>query len=146
MTGLLSGLASAIETMPPLLGRITDSEAARKPGPGRWSKKEILGHLIDSAANNHQRFVRAQLTPHLHFPEYEQESWVAAQSYATEAWPELVTLWLALNRHLLHVLRALPDSALQHEVSIGGKPPVALFEVAEGYLRHLNHHLSQILQ
>jgi hypothetical protein len=60
---------------------------ALKPAPDRWSKKEILGHLIDSAANNHQRFVRAQGTPRLEFPGYEQEFWVATQAYASAPGP-----------------------------------------------------------
>src|SRR5437588_11097173 len=117
-----SSLAAILESVPPRLASISDSEAAYRSAAERWSKKEILGHLIDSAANNHQRFVRAQLAPNLGFPEYEQNLWVAAQSYATEPWTDLIDLWTALNRHILHVLKTMPESALPHEVSIGGKP------------------------
>src|SRR5258707_7233138 len=106
MTDALTELAAILENTPPRLRTITEDAAAHKPGPDRWSKKEILGHLIDSAANNHQRFVRAQLILHLDFPEYEQDLWVAAQSYATEPWLDLVNLWVAYNRHILHLLKA----------------------------------------
>ena len=82
-------LARILESVPPRLSNISDADAAHRTAPGRWSKKEILGHLIDSAGNNHQRFVRAQFVPVLAFPNYEQEGWVAAQSYATESWPDL---------------------------------------------------------
>ena len=133
-----------LESVPPRLADIPDAEASRRREPGRWSKKEILGHLIDSAANNHQRFVRAQLTPRLEFPNYEQESWVAAQSYATEPWPDLVNLWLHLNRHLLHIVQSMPPSVLAHECVIGGKPAVPLEALVADYLSHMEHHLNQV--
>jgi hypothetical protein len=142
-------LARILGSVPPRLCNISESDAARgargPSAPGRWSKKEILGHLIDSAGNNHQRFVRAQLAPSLEFPGYEQEGWVAAQSYATESWPDLVNLWLLLNRHLLHIVEATPQASLAHECVIGGKAPVALAALIADYVAHLEHHLEQIL-
>jgi len=137
-------LQEVLETVPQRLAQIGETDAGRRPESGGWSKKQILGHLIDSAGNNHQRFVRAQLVPHLEFPNYEQEGWVAVQAYASEPWPELVNLWLALNRHLLHIFRALPAEGLARHCSIGGKDPMTLAELREGYLEHLEHHLAQI--
>jgi hypothetical protein len=145
MNKLLTEFSAILQSTPKRLVDIADADAEQKPGPGRWSKKEILGHLIDSVSNNHQRLVRAQFAGRTDFPAYEQESWVAAQAYGTESWPDLVNLWLLYNRHLLHVLRNFPESALQHEVSIGGKAPVTVAAIAEDYLRHMNNHLSQIL-
>jgi hypothetical protein len=137
-------LARLLEDTPPRLAAISDADAGRRPAAEKWSRREILGHLIDSAANNHQRFVRAQLTPRLEFPNYEQESWVAAQSYATELWPDLVNLWLLLNRHLLHIVRAMPQSVLTRECAIGGKPAVPLRALVADYLSHMEHHLNQV--
>jgi len=77
-------LAQILDTAPHRLVDISADNAARRESPGRWSKKEILGHLIDSAGNNIQRVVRAQIAAPLEFPNYEQESWVSIQSYATE--------------------------------------------------------------
>jgi hypothetical protein len=145
MTDASSELTALLERAAPALSRIGEAEAAHKPSPDRWSKKEILGHLIDSAGNNHQRFVRAQFVLELDSPNYDQEFWVAAQAYATEPWTGLVTLWVAFNRHLAHVLRELPESALPHQVAIAGNPPLPLSAVIEDYLRHLEHHLDQIL-
>ena len=145
MNKLLTEFSVILQSAPKRLVDIDDSRAEQKPPSGGWSQKEILGHLIDSASNNHQRFVRAQLTRRLEFPEYQQDSWVAAQAYATESWPDLVNLWLLYNRHLLHLLRNTPESAWSHEVAVGGSAPVALSALAEDYLRHVNHHLTQIL-
>jgi hypothetical protein len=139
-------LAELLQTFPPCLAGIPDDEAAQSPAPGRWSKKQILGHLIDSAGNNHQRFVRAQIAPRLEFPEYRQESWVAVQSYATESWPDLVDLWVQLNRHLLHIIRNVPESCLSRTCVIGTHDAMPLSAVIEGYLTHMEHHLSQILE
>jgi hypothetical protein len=98
------------------------------------------------SAKSAARFVRAQLAASLEFPEYQQERWVAAQAYATESWPDLVNLWLLFNRHLLHVLRAMPETALACPCSIGSDGPIALSAVIDGYVNHLEHHLSQILR
>src|SRR5664280_1272730 len=133
-----------LKTVPKRLVDLADDAVSHKPAPNRWSKKEILGHLIDSAGNNHQRFVRAQFVPVLEFPGYEQEAWVATQAYATESWPDLVNLWLLLNRHLVHIVEAMPEASLAHECAIGGKAPVTLSFLIEDYLRHLEHHLDQI--
>ena len=144
MNGLANRLELVVERAPGRLVRLSDPDLSRRSAAGRWSKKEILGHLIDSAANNHQRFVRAQLAPSLEFPNYQQEGWVSSQSYQSEPWPDLVNLWLLLNRHLVHVVRVMPPESLSRPCSIGGKPPVPLSEVMEGYLQHLEHHLTQI--
>jgi len=145
MNKLLTEFTAVLQASPKRLVGIADAEAEQKPASGGWSKKEILGHLIDSASNNHQRFVRAQFAPRVDLPGYEQERWVATQAYATESWADLVNLWLLYNRHLLHILRNLPEGAPSHEISIGGKPPVTLQAVAEDYLVHLKNHLAQIL-
>jgi DinB superfamily len=137
-------LARILGSVPPRLCNISESDAAVRSAPGRWSKKEILGHLIDSAGNNHQRFVRAQFVPVLEFPGHEQEAWVAAQAYATESWPDLVNLWLLLNRHLVHIIEAMPETCYSHECAIGGQPPVTLSTLLEAYVAHLEHHLDQI--
>lgn len=143
MTQTADRLESILATAPLRLAGLSDADAP--PLPGHWSKKEILGHLIDSAANNHQRFVRAQLAPSLEIPGYEQERWVAAQHYATESWPDLVNLWLLYNRHLVHIIRRLPEASLAAPCTIGANPPVPLAAVVSGYVDHLERHLAQIL-
>ena len=145
MTASIARFEELLRTVPRRLADVPDDAAAHKPAPGRWSKKEILGHLIDSAANNHQRFVRAQSTPRLESPRYEQEFWVAAQSYATESWPDLVNLWLLYNRHLLHVVKAMPAEVLPHECVITGYAEMTLEALIVDYVRHMEHHLTQLV-
>lgn len=138
-------LASILASTPQRLADISEDDAASTSAAGRWSKKQILGHLIDSAANNHQRFVRAQLVASYQGPTYEQEKWVAAQSYSIESWPDLANLWLLYNRHLLHIIRTMPEAPLAVPCVIDGSAPVPLSEVISSYVDHLEHHLAQIL-
>ena len=112
---LAAELASVLEEAAPRLAALDEAGAARRPRPGKWSPKEILGHLIDSAANNHPRFVRAQLEDHLEFDGYAQDDWVNAQRYAQADWTELIVLWRAYNRHLARVISAIPRETLVHE-------------------------------
>ena len=145
MTQTAERLASILATTPLRLADISADDASHSSAPGHWSKKQVLGHLIDSAANNHQRFVRAQLAASYEGPTYEQESWVVTQSYATENWPDLVNLWLLYNRHLLHIIRKVPEAPLTVPCAIGGSAPVPLSEVMSSYVDHMEHHLAQIL-
>ena len=136
------------------LGAVPAAHAAR-PVEGGWSAQQILGHLIDSAANNHQRFVRAQFTDHLDFPGYEQEQWVLAQHYDAEPWPRLLALWLAYNRHLAHVVAGIAPEALsrpraRHSLdriawrTVPASQPATLEYLIRDYLGHLRDHLRQL--
>lgn len=107
-------LLDTVDFATPRLPAISADAAARRPAPGKWSKKEILGHLIDSAGNNQQKFARLLSAPnhHVEFAGYAQDDWVAAQHYQETDWPGLVTLWQAFNRHLAHVIaHATPPNA-----------------------------------
>ena len=128
------------------LAGISESDSKKKSAPDKWSKKEILGHLIDSAANNHQRFVRAQLSSELRIPGYEQQVWVATQQYQNESWANLFQLWKCYNVHLLHIISAIPERALSNHCIIGDNKPATLEFVIQDYVRHLKHHLEQIVQ
>jgi hypothetical protein len=110
----------------------------------KWSRKEILGHLIDSAANNHQRFVRLQIEPTLSLPSYRQPDWVRVQHYQERRWSELVELWIAYNRHLAHVMRHADPQAAGHRWR-SPEGDLTLAFLMTDYLKHLRHHLAQIL-
>jgi DinB superfamily len=118
--------------------------ASRRPSTSTWSPKEVLGHLIDSAANNQQRFVRAQQTNTLTLPGYEQNDWVTSQGYQDADWPHLVALWTHLNLHLADVIARIPASKYSVPCAIGGSNPVPLEAVIVDYLSHVKHHMAQI--
>ena len=118
--------------------------AARRADTTSWSPKEVLGHLIDSAANNHQRFVRAQQAEALTFPGYEQNQWVSSQGYQDADWAHLVGLWTHLNLHLADVIERIPPSRYSVPCTIGGDAAVPLEAIVIGYRNHLHHHIAQI--
>jgi len=149
-------LRGVVESAAPRLLAISDEDAGRAPAPGKWSPKEVLGHLIDSASNNHQRFVRAQFSDGLVFPGYDQAVWVAAQDYRSAPWADLVGLWRLFNLHLARVIENAPASArLQqrsnhnlHEIAWKAVPPdepATLEYFMRDYVQHLRHHLAQVL-
>lgn len=125
--------------------KYSEDEAGKKPAPEKWSKKEILGHLVDSAANNHQRFVRMQIENNLKMLSYEQDKWVAAQHYNTISWNELIRFWEAYNYHLLHILWNINLTKLSNTATIGSHAEMTLEFIIEDYVGHLKHHLEQII-
>jgi hypothetical protein len=144
MRELSEKLLSVVAAAEPTLREISALEATQPVLPGGWSCKQVLGHLIDSASNNHQRFVRAVLETSLEFPGYDQEGNVRVQAPQEADWPLLVSLWAAYNRYLAHVIARLPASKLETVCRIGPGKPVTLGFLAEDYLTHLVHHLNQI--
>ena len=156
MRDWITDFRETIETSADRLRQINESETGKTTEDGKWSTKEILGHLVDSAANNHTRFVLAQLRDDLVFPGYEQNKWVEIQHYRQASWPLLVELWRAYNLHLLHVMSCAPDDKLKslcfqhtmHDIAwkkVSEKAPVTLEYLMRDYIAHLKHHIGQIL-
>ena len=125
--------------------KLDNADTSVRPSENKWAKKEILGHLLDSASNNHQRFVRATLQGNLTFPGYDQNALVDLQNFAEIDWNFLVDFWAAYNRFLAHVIGQLPEEAAKITCNIGNNPPATLGWIAEDYVAHLKHHLNQIL-
>jgi hypothetical protein len=146
MQNALGELQALLAMAVPRLQTISESESTEPIAAGKWSRKEILGHLIDSAGNNHQRFVRAQLSGEIRLPGYDQELWVSTQSYRSESWENLVQLWVSFNRHLLHLGTNIPPAKLNSTCFIGDNMPVTLEFLFIDYVRHVKHHLHQILE
>lgn len=144
MIDVASALRSEVERAAARFEQVTESQVDGDRGPGKWVRKEILGHLIDSAINNHQRFVRAQLGNTFSGPGYDQRAWVQAQRYRERPWLELVELWVAMNRHVAAVIEKVPAEKLQVPCTVGDSEPVPLEWLMRDYLHHVRHHLAQI--
>ena len=144
MTGAATDLRAVVSDTSKKLHALSEDEVMRFRGAGKWVKKEILGHLIDSAVNNQERFVRAQMTARLVWPGYEQDRWVSVQKYRERPWTELIQLWEQLNRHIVHVMAGVPPDQLSAPCVIGDHEPVTLEWLMNDYIRHLRHHLEQI--
>jgi hypothetical protein len=151
----LEDFKQTIEAATPRLLLISEGQSEQPRAEDHWSSKQIIGHLIDSAANNHARFVLAQLKDDLLFAGYEQDGWVRVQQYQKAPWPQLVELWRAYNLHLLHVMSCVPQEKLtnqctQHSLqkiafeTVSESEPVTLEYLMKDYVVHLKHHLSQI--
>jgi len=158
MTGIVDysdDLLNAVRDASALLDEVPEEVAARRPAPGKWSIKEIVGHLVDSAANNHQRFVRARVQDTLVFPGYAQDEWVAAQQYQDAPWRSLLTLWREYNMHIARMMELTPVPVRLrehtrhnlHELAWQPVPadrPATLDYFMRDYVGHLQHHLRQI--
>jgi hypothetical protein len=156
MEDFLSDFRQTIETASSQLTQISAEQSQTPRAAGKWSPKEIIGHLIDSASNNHQRFVRAQFTDDLVFAGYEQEGWVRVQNYQGEQWADLAQLWKLYNQHMLHLISRIPEETRMklrykhnlHQLaseSLSENEPVTLDWFIRDYLDHMKKHLKQIL-
>lgn len=132
------------DTLPAKLDKIPDDEFSKKTGPEKWSKKEILGHLIDSAANNHHRFVRAQFDDNP-LVTYDQNQWNHSGHYADMEKSHLIKFWALYNRHLVELAKRIPVDLLNRKISIDPDKSVPLEFVINDYLVHLEHHLHQLV-
>lgn len=132
------------DSIPSRLRQIPKEKIVAKISEDKWSKKEILGHLIDSAVNNHQRFVRVQFEESpLIF--YDQDRWVKLQDYQNGDIEGLINFWEIYNRHLAFIINKIPDCNLLRKcIGKEGKKSDLEFLIKD-YLNHMEYHLLQIL-
>jgi len=138
------------------INKIDEAAMSLKPAPDKWSKREILGHLIDSAYNNHQRFIKANAQDHLIFEGYDQDEWVKRNNYQNRTTPEVVDLWLTTNFHLSFMIKNLPETLLNKKTTQHHFHKMCMQLIPEGessnlsyliwdYIYHMEYHLKQII-
>lgn len=140
----ITRLSYLLEVVPPLLYAIDKDKFCYKPLSDKWSKKEILGHLIDSATNNHQRFVRCQFesTPLII---YDQNNWNAHNYYQLIDSKQLINFWQSYNSQLLLLLTHIPTSHLSNLCMVNNNNSVTLEFIIIDYVEHLEYHLKQLV-
>ena len=157
MTDLSRRLLQIVEDAFPKLEGLDVISVSMKPERDKWSKKEILGHLIDSAANNHRRFVTAQWSPDLMLEGYQQDRWVAHQDYQAADWNQLIAFWRLYNLHIAHVVDKMPEEVLNKKYKKHNIDSIIMYSLPEpelaslnnlfmDYMLHLEHHLNQIFE
>jgi DinB superfamily len=133
----LNKLRAALLALPPSLADVPWRA-------GGWTRKQIVGHLLDSAANNRQRFVRATINGQYSGPDYEQDAWVAAHGYSGESWEILLRWWQAEHEILAALVDRIPEERLEASCVVGGDAPVTLRFLIEDYVHHQQHHFKQL--
>jgi hypothetical protein len=139
-------LAQTIERELPNVRALSDEQASLARAPGKWCAKEELGHLIDSAANNHIRFVSGALESQFRGPGYAQDEWVRLHGYETAPWSAIVDFWFAYNSFLTGLIERIPESQLETQCFIGTDEPVTLWFLIDDYILHMQHHIDQLLR
>jgi hypothetical protein len=130
----------------PKLRAISEKTAATRPGAGEgWSRKQELGHLIDSATNNRVRFIVAALNGKYTGPTYDARGWVDLGGYSNTPWTDLVELWTRLNEALARAIEHIPGERLSAECNVNESGPVSLDFLIRDYALHMQHHLDHIL-
>ncbi|MGD8520317.1 MAG: DinB family protein [Desulfobacterales bacterium] len=143
---LASDIENTVNEACQQLRSLTPETIEARTKPGDWSVKEIVGHLVDSASNNHQRFVRLQVADRLIFPDYSQDNdaWVSIQVYQVAPWDDLLALWQYFNFHIARVIRTVNKECIDHVWIVDENTSITLGELMIDYLRHLKDHLQQI--
>ena len=144
MKHIADELRKIVADVVPMLHQIEGPDIAVRPAPKKWSRKEILGHLIDSACNNQQKFVRVMQQPHLDFPGYRQDDWVDLQNWADANWKDMISLWESYNRHVAYLIETIDSRYHENTITIEGVGPFKLGFILPDYVEHLKHHVKQI--
>ena len=143
-THTLNRLKILCDQIPPLLLGINEADFSKRPAPEKWNKQEILGHLLDSATNNHQRFVRAQFEEEPLIV-YDQNKWNQFSYYSSLNKNDLIYFWQYYNKHLCALFKSLPKEKLNYKCRVDENKLLSLELLFEDYVKHLEHHLKQIV-
>ena len=127
------------------LSQVPEEDARQPLRPGGWSRKEILGHLVDSACINHVRIVFAATVDGYECPKYDQDAWVALHGYAQMPWAVVLDQWRGRYTWMAEMITNLPEEALERQLTITGFPTVTIREWIKDCLQHLEHHINQIV-
>ena len=139
----LAQLIHILDTVPTQLRSFSEEEFAAIPSAGKWSKKQIIGHLIDSATNNHHRFVRAQFDDKPTIL-YDQESWNEYSYYQSMSQEHVISFWEMYNRHIVELTQRIPAALLSRKCIMSDGKGYSIAWLFEDYVRHMEHHLRQI--
>ena len=145
MTEVATQFRADIDEVHRAIVTIPESLADVRWREGGWTRKQILGHLLDSAANNRQRFVRASTEGSYKGPKYAQDAWVAAHGYAEQPWDLLLSWWEAEHEILMAIVERIPERAMDVQCVVGDDAPVSLQFLIEDYVAHQRWHLRQLL-
>lgn len=140
----INKLHYSIEKAPILLSEISEENMLIKKSPSKWSKKEILGHLVDSATNNHHRFIRGQFENNLEIS-YDQNKWNEFSFYQEIDSGQIINFWTIYNKQLLEIIKRIPTEKLKNQIRIEDKLVTLEFLIID-YVEHIEHHLKQIIE
>jgi hypothetical protein len=143
MTAIAAELEELIDKYSSLLTQVQEEEFNHKPLPTKWSNKELIGHLIDSAENNTRRFIVSQYEENPMIV-YNQDKWVAINNYQQWISKDLVQLWNLLNKQMIIILKNIPDEVSQRNCNTGASYTIEW--LATDYIKHLKHHMHQVLK
>jgi hypothetical protein len=140
----INRLTYLCDTIPPLLSAMDEQTFTLKPHAEKWSRKEIIGHLIDSAANNHQRFVRGQFEQNPTIT-YDPDNWNTYNYYSKLDSAQIISFWEIYNRHILELIKNIPQELLNKQVNTGAQNSFSIAFLFNDYVEHLEHHLRQVI-
>jgi len=151
LNNTINRLNSLINEVPGKIKQINSDNLSYKKSPGKWSKKEILGHLCDSAVNNLSRFVRAQFEEQpFKITPYAQDDWVRINHYNEMETGELLDYWVSLNKQIVQIISNIPEEKLAVQIELGdaafreGESEKNLLWLIEDYVVHMEYHLKQV--
>lgn len=146
MENIVNDLRGVVEGFSQKFSQIPEPEFSAKPNPAKWSKKEVVGHLIDSAQSNLRRFVVGQYENQPNIV-YQQDFWVQANGYQQTKKEDVIALWRLINLQIATVLSNMPKENYGKQVNTGkGTPELHSIEwLAADYVKHLKHHINQVI-
>ncbi|WP_174615924.1 DinB family protein [Virgibacillus ihumii] len=147
MQKIVEGINYWIKTLPDEYNIMSEEQISIRPLPNKWSEKEILGHLCDSAIINIERFIKIQYEETIYVVQsYNQDQWVAVQNYQGRKIDEIINLFQTLNNQILNIIKNIPDEKLSNLCDIGNNQHKTLEWLIQDYLGHMEHHIhNQIL-
>ncbi|CAM3599763.1 DinB family protein [Brevibacillus invocatus] len=147
MNELIFRLSQIIDALPPELEALSETALASRPSPNKWSSKEILGHLCDSAIHNLTRFIHAQMEEApFSIQKYDQNQWVRLQHYQLAPITDIIPFWIYLNKSILRIISAIPQEKCTTVCILPNGDTVTLQWLVSDYLTQMEHHLQQMAE
>ena len=134
-------LASQLREVEQLLAPLDDAAARFRYAPGKWSVKEVLGHLCDAErifAYRLLRIARADTTP---LPGFDEDAYVPPAEFDARPMGDLVREFQAVRASTIALVEGLPSAGWQRRGQASGKA-ISSRAIAYIMVGHVTHHLA----
>lgn len=147
MVKTIQNLEYLIHQISDFIKKSSEEEISKKLSPNKWSKKEIIGHLVDSGINNLQRFTEIQFEEKPYqLKSYKQDQLVEANDYQAAKREDILNLLIAINSRIINIIKLQTDETLNYQIVTSENEHFDLKYLIEDYVTHFQHHTKQIIE
>ena len=126
-----------------LLSSVSEESARKSYAPGKWTFKEVIGHMTDLERVMSYRMLAIARNESAPLPAMDQDQYVAAANFNKLSWEQLLAGFDTVRSNTLSLISTIDDAAWVRNGTVMNSP-VSIGTIVYGIAGHELHHLKVI--